>query len=194
VLPSSHDFGDVEVGTSVSTLVTVMNLGGHEVVLEVALSGSADVVVASDVPVSIVPEGIVDIEIMFSPSAEGYATANLLINETIVLLGGMGLASEPPPSVTVADILAFFDACVADGTLVGSGPGKSAGGRRRALRSMIDAAGDLIDDGAIEDACRQLMDAYRRCDGLPRPPDFVSGPAAPTLAAMVLDITLWLGC
>ena len=59
---------------------------------------------------------------------------------------------------------------------------------------MIEAAGDLIDDGAYEDACRQFLDAYKRCDGLARPPDFVSGSAALELAEMILDLIASLGC
>jgi hypothetical protein len=59
---------------------------------------------------------------------------------------------------------------------------------------MIEAAGDLIDDGYIVEACQQLLVAYERCDGLPRPPEFVAGPAAPTLAQMILDLMLELGC
>ncbi len=91
-----------------------------------------------------------------------------------VLLGGVGTQAEPPPSTTIADILDFFDASVADGTLVGNGPGKSANGRKNALRNMIEAAGDLIDDYYVEEACQQLLDAY--------------------LAQMILDLMASLGC
>jgi hypothetical protein len=90
--------------------------------------------------------------------------------------------------------LAFFDASVANGTLYGNGPGKSADGRRNALRNQIETAGDLIDDSAAQEACQQLLDAYQRCDGLPRPPEFVAGPAAPTLAQMILDLMGQLEC
>ncbi len=100
----------------------------------------------------------------------------------------------PLTEPTIDAILEFFDASVANGSLVGSGPGKSANGRRNALRNMIEAAGDLIDDGYIEEACQQLLDAYQRCDGLPRPPEFVAGPAASTLAQMILDLMGELDC
>jgi hypothetical protein len=93
---------------------------------------------------------------------------------------------------TIEDILAFFDESVANGTLTGYGPGKSADGRKKALRNKIKAAGNIIDDGA--DACEQLSDAYKRCDGLPRPPEFVAGPNAPTLSQMILDLMGDLGC
>jgi len=95
---------------------------------------------------------------------------------------------EPPVEPTVAAVLTFFGAAVADGTLVGNGPGNSADGRKGALRNQIEAAGDLISEGYMDEACEQLMNAYLRCDGLPTPPEFVAGPAAPTLAGMILDL------
>jgi hypothetical protein len=95
--------------------------------------------------------------------------------------------------VSVADILSFFDASVADGTLYGAGPGKSAKGRLNALRNMIEAAGDLLDTGLSEEACKKLMNAHKHCDGEPRPPDFITGPAASTLASMILDLIESLG-
>jgi len=193
VLPSAHDFGDIEVGTSAFTFVTVMNMGGSEVALDAAISGSPEFTITSSVPASVAPGAIVDIQVTFAPSAAGYAAADLLINGAVgSSLGGMGVAVEPPPSEAVDDILAFFDASVAAGTLYGSGPGNSANGRRKALRNQIKAAGDLLDDGA--DACQQLLNAYQRCDGLPRPPEFVAGPATSTLAGMILDLMAALGC
>jgi hypothetical protein len=194
VSPASLDFGDVEVGGSASGVVTVMNLGGSEVSLVAEISGSADFAITSSVPDRISPGTFVYIDVTFSPSAVGVAAANLLINEVVgTTLSGMGVAAEPPP-VSIADILAFFDASVADGTLVGSGPGNSADSRRDALRNMIEAAGELLDGGHIGDACRQLLDAYRRTDGLAEPPEFVAGPAAPTLAGLILDLLGGLGC
>jgi hypothetical protein len=111
-----------------------------------------------------------------------------------VPLAGEGVTEEPPSPASIADILAFFDASVADGSLWGDGPGRSGEGRKKALRNMIEAAGDLIEDGYIETACEQLLDAYDRCDGLFPPPDFVNGSAAAALAQMILDLIEELGC
>ncbi|MFC1654519.1 hypothetical protein ACFL2F_01830, partial [Myxococcota bacterium] len=116
-------------------------------------------------------------------------------NEGTVLVGlsGAGEGGVSPPT-SVADILAFFDASVADGTLIGNGPGSSADNRRNALRNMIEASGDLIDNAYVADACEQLLDAYNRTDGNDRPPEFVAGSAAPTLAGMIDDLMVDLGC
>ena len=85
----------------------------------------------------------------------------------------------------IAEILEFFDASIADGTLIGNGPGKSAHNRRNALRNMIKSAGNLIENGNTEEACQQLLDAYQHIDGLPRPPDFATGEASIELADMI---------
>jgi hypothetical protein len=97
----------------------------------------------------------------------------------------------------IAEILDFMDSSIEDGDLLGIGPGRSASNRLNALRNMIVTAGELIEGGFYEEACRQLDDAYLKCDGLnppDSPPDFVNGPAAPALAAMILNLIVDLGC
>jgi len=201
VVPLDHDFGAVQVGSSSTAMITISNVNGHVLeIISVTLSGSADFSISMD-PDPIVESGMsTAVEVTFAPSATGYVSAVLYIKSNdsgtpfvSVSLAAMGVGQEQPP-VSVGDILAFFDASVADETLAGSGPGNSANGRRNALRNMIEAAGDLIDDGYIEEACQQLMVAYERCDSLPRPPEFVAGPATSALATMILDLIAGLGC
>jgi hypothetical protein len=85
-------------------------------------------------------------------------------------------------------LLDFFDDSVEDGTLFGVGPGRSAENRLEALRNMIIYAEELDEEGG--DFCSQLEDIYQLTDGLPRPSDFVAGPAAPDLAQLVQGILL----
>ena len=203
IYPTAYDFGEVEVGSLSTAIVTISNNETELYFIDsVSLIGSPDfAVISSPNPETEIYSGSsVDIEVAFSPSATGYVSSTLEIEWTNgdsgtsdVELSGTGVGQEEPPT-SVADILAFFDASVADGTLVGYGPGKSADGRLGAMRNMIEASGDLIDDGFIEEACQQLTDAYNRCDGLDRPPEFVAGPAASTLANMILDLMGCLGC
>jgi hypothetical protein len=89
---------------------------------------------------------------------------------------------------TVEDILDFIDESIEEGTLQGTGPGKSAQNRLTALRNMIEAAGELITEGDLESARDQLLAAYRKCDGAPTPPDFVEGPAREELAELILAL------
>lgn len=101
----------------------------------------------------------------------------------------------PIVNINIEDILAFFDASIADGTLFGVGPHLNARRAKQAnLRRMLVRAGVFIDGNKIDSACSQLARAYSRCDGLPIPPDFVTGVAVSTLADMILSLRASLNC
>lgn len=95
---------------------------------------------------------------------------------------------------SIEEILYFVDEYVEDGTLIGEGSGESAENRLNALVNMLEEAAYLIEEGLYEEACDRLWDAYRKCDGDPRPPDFVTGDAADDLAEMILVVMNELGC
>lgn len=86
---------------------------------------------------------------------------------------------------TVADILDFIYVSVEDEALVGDGPAMSAEKRLSALVNMLEEAQRLIEEELIDEAREQLADAYLRTDGESPPPDFVAGPAASELAALI---------
>jgi len=202
VSPLSHDFGDVELGTSSTVIVTISNMGNGDLnVSGIALE--TDFAITSVPPASVVvkPDETVDVEITYTPTVLGYNSAVLKIasddpDEPVVeiQLSAAGVEIPPPPSEQIANILAFFDASVNDGSMVGDGQGNSAEKRFNALRNMVEAAGDLIENELFEEACQQLLDVYRRMDGQPKPPDFVKGEAAPELAAMIQELITSLGC
>jgi hypothetical protein len=97
-------------------------------------------------------------------------------------------------SVTIADVIELFNDAVADGTLVGAGPGNSAAGRLNALRNMLLTAGELLEQGDVDGACAQLQAAADRTDGAFPPPDFVQGEAAPDLFDAITEVQDELGC
>ncbi len=99
-----------------------------------------------------------------------------------------------PPLVTIEEFLALLGESVIEGTLEGKGFGKSALARLFVLRKIIMTAARLIYRGRIRAACQMLLDASRRCDGFPRPPDFVKGEAVSQLASMIQDMRNALGC
>jgi len=109
-------------------------------------------------------------------------------------LSAVGIEIPLPPLEQIANILAFFDTSVGDGTLLGDGPGNSAEKRLNALRNMIESSGELIENELFEEACQQLLDAYRRMDGQPNPPDFAVGEAVTGLANMIQELLITLGC
>jgi hypothetical protein len=79
--------------------------------------------------VMILPGGSIDVDVAFTPSFEGEKKAILEISSndpetpTVhVYITRVGVLQVSPP-VSVADILVFFDASVATGTLVGERAG-----------------------------------------------------------------------
>ena len=104
-----------------------------------------------------------------------------------VALSGTGVSAQPPPT-TIQDILNFFDTSVANGTLVGNGPGNSADGRLNAFRNMLIQTSYLISSGNYDAACGQLNAALKRCD------DFVQGDAQVDLKQMISQLMYDLGC
>lgn len=204
VSPLDFNFGDIDVGVTSPTIVTVMNTSEYEELIVWDIHVAGDEAFSSDIPslpIVLSAGDFQDISVTFAPGATGKFSGELVIESDATLhpsvsvaLSGTGTESEPPPSVTVEAILQYFDDSVADGTLFGNGPGNSAAGRLKALRNMIEAAGDLIDKGEFEQACQQLWDACNRCDGQKPPPDFVCGPAAGGLEAMILELLLLLEC
>ena len=206
VIPKEYDFGEVEVGSSSSTIVSIRNSWYGPVILD-ALSfeegSSPDFSrpLPPTLPVVIDPESSIDIVVTYTPSTLGSSLAVLEIDSTngavstiYITLSGIGVSQEPPPSEQIQDILGFIDDSVTEGTLEGDGPGNSAGNRLNALKNMIESAGDLVDASDTSQACQQLLDAYKKCDGELKPPDFVTGSAAEELAGMIQALRASLGC
>ena len=197
VSPISHNFGKVKLGTSRTIVVTISNVGNGKLTIS-GIGLETDFAITSAPTASIVvePFSTTDVEIRYAPTVIGYNSAVLKItsddpDESIVevQLSAVGIKITP-----IANIIAFFDTSVDKGTIVGDGQGKSSQKRLNALRNMIEAAGDLIEDKLFEEACQQLLDVFKRIDGQPKPPDFVTGKAVPELASMVQDLMVSLGC
>ena len=202
--PASVQFGDVTVGLSATQIVTITNVGAADLtVTGISLApGSTGFSIASApaTPFVLAPGATADVAVAFTPAVAGPASGTLRVTSddpdeglVEVTLSGNGVSGETPPSEQLESILTFFDDSVADGTLAGSGPGNSAKGRLGALRNMLEAAGDLIDEGHIDEAIQQLQAALLHVDGQPRPPDFASGPAAAELASMIQQLIESLG-
>ncbi|MDT7041203.1 choice-of-anchor D domain-containing protein [Candidatus Nitronereus thalassa] len=207
VAPPSLNFGNVELFSSQSAIVTIQNVvpDADLTVSDFALSsgGTGDFTLTTvpATPLVIPANGSADVEVTFTPSSEGAAADSLDItsddpDESLVsvAISGTGIVTEVPPEEQIANILEFIDTAVSEGTLAGSGNGNSAENRLNALINMIEAAGDLIEQGQIVEACDQLASAYKKTDGLPKPPDFVEGESAAELATRIQDLRTDLGC
>ena len=133
-------------------------------------------------------------------SSTGECTFALGGNHVVGVLVDDGDGGTATGATTVAvfatldDLIAAVDAAVADGRLVGNGPGKSARGRLGAWRNKLASAKQQFDAGDIDGACGMLTDAYLRADGVSPPPDFVAGEAREEIAALILSVRGWMGC
>lgn len=101
----------------------------------------------------------------------------------------------PMSTICKWDILWFFDNGVEAGTIVGRGnwPG-NANFRLWLMKSMLQAAVEFIEQDRIGLVCFMLNGAHRRCDGEPRPMDFIEGEAVPALMVMIEDLRAQFGC
>jgi PKD repeat protein len=197
VSPEAYDFGDVELGSSSSSLISVIDPpdGRPLELLNISLAagGSNGFEITVDPSgATILPGDSVDVEVVFTPTAEGYVTNMLQITSDDpafpsieIPLGGVGVLNEQPPEAYIAAIRQFLNDAVADGAITGEGSGNSAEKRINALGNMLDAVGDLILAGEYELAYNQLESIYRKIDGQSNPPDFVSGPGVAELAQQV---------
>ena len=83
---------------------------------------------------------------------------------------------------------------IENGGLEGTGDGPQADRRLNAFVNMLNNAAALFQDSDIEGACDQLEAASRKCDGEPRPPDFVEGTAAADMILMIESLMTDFGC
>jgi hypothetical protein len=199
VSPVVYDFGDVELETYRSALITISNTGNGDLTVEslaFAPDSSLDfVLVPPELPAVIPPEGSIDVEVRFAPTTEELLTAVLEIgsndyDEPVVQvsLWGVGVVIEVPPDEQIKQISEFIETSVAEGTLAGSGPGDSPTKRVNALMNMLESTSDLIVGGYYDDAYAQLVDVLKKCDGQVPPPDFADGEAREELAEMITEL------
>jgi len=92
------------------------------------------------------------------------------------------------PEEQIEEILDFVYESVGDGTLVGVGPGKSAENRLVAVMNMLEDAWVWIEGGSYHQACHQLQDVLKKCDGQKFPADTVEGDAAAELSDRISDL------
>ena len=200
VTPLDYDFGLLEVGSSDSAIITIYNHGDTPLTLEDAYfepGSSGDFAITSLLfpPVYMSSGAQFTIEVTFSPTSGGPASASLLILSTDtdepqvqVLFTGQAPLDEQSPQEQIATIIDFVGQSIFDGTLQGNGPGNSADKRLNALLNKLDRAEELIEEEVYEEAHQELESIYKFIDGQDKPGDFIQGPAVSELGAKVLDL------
>jgi hypothetical protein len=206
VVPLSHDFGQVEVGSSESVVITIHNEGDDHITIYDAnfpAGSSSDYSITSFFlpPVFFTAGGHFDLDITFAPSADGPSQAILEIESSDpgqplvqVMLTGEGTGGETTPPEQIEEINDFVKTSVDDRTLVGTGRGSSARNRLRTFAKKLQIVESLIEDELYSEACALLKSLYKHCDGLDRPKDFVEGEATPELATKIEELLAALDC
>jgi hypothetical protein len=197
VTPLSYDFGQLQLGDSATTTITIENIGDSSITLSsitFAASSSEDFRLPIPLPFLLPrffsPGLKVLLEVTFTPTNGEVSAIIEIMNSdpykpTVeVTLTGSGPAQSEEPEEIIEDIIDFMDAAISDGTLLGNGPGKSARGRLKALANMLFNAQALIENGYISEAMGQLQSAYRKtADEI-----FVTGPAAQELGWQIAEL------
>ena len=115
VIPLEYHFGEVEIGASSSTVLTIVNYTGHShIITAIAFSAgsSPDFSIATEVEFPFTLESLerLELEVVFSPSVPGLLLAGLEIVSidsglkivVVSLQGGAGTA--PPPGACAPSI------------------------------------------------------------------------------------------
>lgn len=181
--------GDVTVGQAVTQIVTATNSGEVPLWISAATTHATPAAFSVSGGAALLNPGqTLDLTVRFAPTATGVLTGALHVEGgdatshaayplglADIGLTGRGVSAELPPQKAAQKLLLDYNAAIANGTLVGSGPETLAAGRVKAMRFMIEATGDYIARGNKPMARILLTLVIGCCDGLP--PDFVSGPA-----------------
>ncbi|MDB2525300.1 hypothetical protein N9X53_01305 [Mariniblastus sp.] len=182
------DFGGVPVGSFESDVTTITNNANTQInITGYSFINDPDNVFSIE-GTDIVGAGIsgggstLDLNIRFSPLTNSYYEAELEIDiltidgpftETITLIGNG--TNYDDPCELVDDIRRFYKECLADGTLDGTGSGKRARRRERALNCRLRAISYLCRHGYYCYASWVTRSAIKRTDGFGCPRDFVEG-------------------
>jgi hypothetical protein len=207
ISPTSHDFGEVALGASKTLAVTISNTGCGALTVN-GVSIDTDFAITSFSPASIIvpPNEAKQLKITYTPTILGHNSAVLKVysndaDEPVVevQLSATGILIPPPPSQQIADILAFFNEAVEEGTIQSTLPkfGKCMNHNDfnlQLMRYMINDVKSAIEREKCNHVCAKLNLLYLNCDGKKMPPDLVTGTAVPELANMIQVLMQTLSC
>lgn len=197
VSPGSVMFGDVEVGKSTSTLVTLQNTGNGDLEVSWTLDSASGALGVGTAQTSVVlsPGASFDVPITCTPTAAGTLSGALTLSTNVegkesiaVPIAANAVRIELPPAQMAQETITFYGTAVAAGSLSGAGPGSSAATRAKAFGNMLEAASDMIARGDYEEAKAQLGAIAAKCDGRDTPPDFITGAARAELEAEIREL------
>ncbi|MCE5185129.1 MAG: choice-of-anchor D domain-containing protein [Planctomycetaceae bacterium] len=197
---TQYDFQQVDIGATGWGVVTISNTGSANLSVQSLSIAQNEPVQSGFTPLQVMPLTLepgtsVDIEVYFAPAIEGCSEAMLTIESSdpdhsnlCVRLTGSGVLTALTPGQQGQAIAEFLQQAIDAGTIQGDGNGKSAANKTATFAKMIAAARQLIDAGYDDYALEAFKDIEKKCDGKKAPADFVKGPDAAALHAMVADV------
>jgi hypothetical protein len=205
VTPASYDFGEVEVGHSKRTTITVSNVGDQtltvtniRMLIGITPGAVASVTVGRTPPFDIAAGGSAALKVTFTAKKLGQQPGRTTSAHGTIFIdsnstgGSVGFTFDailvPSAEMMIADIIAMFDQAVADGTLTGTGGLIGAAEDLKIMAGLLSSAQFLIVEDKRGLAFVVLVVAYLQCDGLPWPEDLVAGEARPELAGLIVDL------
>jgi len=195
--PASVDFGQMDIGASATASIAIANHGDAQLIVQSlnwAQDSSADFAIADmpQLPLTVEPNSVIEVKIVYTPTVEGAAAAVLAIQiddpeKPLVnlVVTGTALNSVVSPTEQIDSIIAFYDESVGNGTIQGVGPGHSSQAHVKALRNALLCTKFLIQGGYERYAIMALVEIEKLTDGKPRPNDFITGSAVAELNAKI---------
>jgi hypothetical protein len=200
VSQTEYNLGTIDVGSMQTVAVPVFNLGNASLTIE-SLQLEQDqqtqftLAPLQALPVTLEPNSVIDLEVSFSPVIEGIDTAVLSIlsndpNDPVidVVLTGEGMSVVLSSEDQITQILDVFDGAVEEGSIQGVGNEKSAKNKVEVFGKILSLADELLLAGYDEYALETLLMIEKKCDGQKAPKDFIEGPAAEELNALINEL------
>lgn len=208
VTPTSYNFGDVEVGDSRPTVITVSNTGGEVLTVysvdfdDNSASNPFSFSTSVPLPYEVTPDSPLEIVVTYNPYVLYANDINTMSIESddpdegtvFVPLTGDSVLSENPDDAVI-DLIDYIDFAYDNGTLIPEGRSCTHTLKLNLLKGMLLTANSLYTHGYEPAACRVFLGAYWRVDGLEDPRrDWFSGSATVDVANAIEEIMSEIGC
>ena len=200
-----YDFGDLQVGSTKTTLVKIANLDsnndvkidGYSFGLTTCMNFS---VVTQPSAMTIPPDGSIEIEIGYAPTFVGNCSDTLRIFSGSpfpayqITFNGTGIEQLQSDHAyqllldRLQRIIDYTDENVSKQTFKANKQRVSQTKREKAFRKMLIVAYQLIENTQLQAAHNKLAEVYKKVDGKPQNNDFVIAEKASQLALMIKEL------
>ncbi len=169
------DFGQVDLDSMHSAIVTIANTGNANLTLQsVSILRDENVqfsfVPLQQMPITIEPETVIEIEVVFSPIAEGIAEAVLQIasddpNRALIDIDlvGEGMLTVLTAEEQIDLILEYYTMSLEDGSIAGVGNRRASRNKALLIGKKLILADRLIRAGRDKQALRILKVTKKLC-------------------------------